>query len=227
MICYGKAELYEKVATIKQNIGLEKDSYGIDLIELIKNQNVVVESLEFKTKGLRGMAIIGNDYDKDIIFLNKKRSAKEQNYDCGHEFIHLSIHREEEHKTFNCYETAIPNQNSYLEWHANEGAAELFIPYKIFIPMVANMIGYDSDYISIDYAKKELANIFCVPETVIKFRLENLKYELHQYYNGVDISNIRILSTNQQLRKKINIISLNEVSDNSFYKYMDSFYSFA
>ena len=46
--------------------------------------------------------------------------------------IHLALHRRLEQKTFNCFDKVQANQNPFTEWQANEGAAEFFVPYKIF-----------------------------------------------------------------------------------------------
>ncbi len=63
-----------------------------------------------------------------------------------------------------------------------------------------------------------MAQIFHVPDAVIKYRLENLKYEIFQYLNGVKLDDIEILSLHQQKQRGIKVDSLNTVSDIDFTK---------
>ena len=213
---YSKEGLYREVGRIKEFLELYRNEYGFDLINYCTDNGTIIEYLPFKTHGLRGMAVIGDEFQEDIILLNKKRSKIEQNFDCGHEFIHLCLHREIGQRSFNCFENIQETQNSFIEWHANEGSAELFVPYKIFIPLVKEKIGNSTDYHVIESAKTEMASIFNVPETVIRYRMENLKYEIFQYLNGVPLDKIEILSLRQQRQRNINILSINDISDNDF-----------
>lgn len=213
---YSKEGLYREVGRIKELLGLYRNEYGFDLINYCTDNGTIIEYLPFKTHGLRGMAVIGDEFQKDIILLNKKRSKIEQNFDCGHEFIHLCLHREIGQRSFNCFENIQETQNSFIEWNANEGSAELFVPYKIFIPLVKEKIGNSTDYYVIENAKTEMASIFNVPEIVIRYRMENLKYEIFQYLNGVPLDKIEILSLRQQRQRNINILSINDISDNDF-----------
>ena len=86
------------------------------------------------------------------------------------------------------------------------------------------MIGSSTDYSVIEQAKSTLRDVFNVPEAVIKYRLENLKYEIYQYMNGTSIKNIEILSLKQQEKRKIKIDSLNTISDNDFMQKMANWY---
>ena len=217
-IYYSKSNLYREIANFKTFLGLEKNEYGIDLIDLCIKSGTIIKFLPFKTQGLRGMCIIGDEEQEDVILLNENRNKYEQNFDCGHETIHLALHRNEGFETFNCFEKVKDTQNHFLEWQANEGAAELFIPYKIFLPIVKEKIGFSTDHSVIESAKTEMAQIFHVPDAVIKYRLENLKYEIFQYLNGVKLDYIEILSLHQQKQRGIKVDSLNTVSDIDFTK---------
>ena len=222
-IYYTKESLYKEVANIKKYLGFEELDFNIDLINYCKSNGILVETLPYKTKGLRGMAILGDDNNKDIILLNKNRTRCEQNYDCAHETIHLCIHRKVGLKTFNCFNKVAPNQNPFLEWHANEGAAEFFVPYKTLLPLIRSNKDYLTDYRSIDSFKLSLSEKYSVPEAVINYRLENLKYEIYQYLQGTSIDDIEILSLKQQQQRNINIKSLNNISDEDFSKNLRKF----
>lgn len=63
----------------------------------------------------------------------------------------------------------------------------------------------------IAYLKDYAADMFNVTRTVIEYRLESLKYEIHQYINGIPLRDIKMLSLSQQKRQKINIKSLNDI----------------
>ena len=82
------------------------------------------------------MACLGDSSKPDIILLNSHRNKIEQKIDCSHEAIHLAFHRNINCKSFNCFETALPSQNKYLEWQANEGSAELNVPFQTLLPKI-------------------------------------------------------------------------------------------
>lgn len=56
------------------------------------------------------------------------------------------------------------------------------------------------------------SNTFMVPRQVIRYRLENLKYEILQFYIGIDVYDLELLSKAQQERKGLYIRSLNSLS---------------
>ena len=211
-----KEKLYNEIHEYKRGLGLNATDIGFDMIELCVKDGVLLQKLPFKTKALRGMASIGSTPKNDVILLNTDRSKREQNFDCGHEFVHLCIHRNLNQKTFNCIDTIYARQDVFIEWQANEGAAEMIVPMKIFLPFVKKNYSGDGYYANIIYLKEQAANMFNVTEKVIECRLENLKYEIHQYLNGVPLNDIEILSLSQQKRKKINIKSLNDIENESF-----------
>ena len=74
--------------------------YGINIVRRW-DYGIKLERIPFKTRGLRGMSYPGARPQPDIILLNSKRSEIEQNFDCGHEMVHLAIHRNLNKKVFN------------------------------------------------------------------------------------------------------------------------------
>lgn len=213
---YSKKGLYNEIGKIKEFLGFYRTSYNIDLIGYCISAGMHVESIPFKTPGLRGMAVVGNPKQEDIILLNSHRNKIEQNFDCGHEVIHLCLHRNIGKNSFNCFEPTKSSQNPYLEWHANEGSAEFFVPYEVLLPLLKEKVGNSQDYHIIEKAKYELAQIFNVPEAVITYRIENLKYEIKQYLDGTPLEQIEILSHRQQKLRGISVDSLNVISDKAF-----------
>lgn len=208
-----KQQLYHEVIRIKRFMGFRIYQYGIDLVKEYEAFGIRVTAVPFKTRGLRGMAAVGEKPDPDVILLNNARTQREQNFDCSHETMHLALHRRTGRKTFNCYNIPVPNQDPFLEWQANEGAAEFLMPYVEFIPMLRDTVGSRPTHMAIKYFTELAGDTFLVPEAAIKFRLENLKYEIFQYYSGVDLSDIQVLSKKQQERQGLYLRSLNDIPD--------------
>ncbi|WP_373263213.1 ImmA/IrrE family metallo-endopeptidase [Hungatella hathewayi] len=210
-VFYSKKELYKEVAVIKKWLKLKSINPQLDLVELVANNYCELEKLPFKTEGLRGISIIGNENSSDIIMLNNKRTLFEQNYDCGHEIMHLLLHRNLDQKTFNCFDHCKANQNPFLEWQANEGAAEFFLPYRYLLHIIDKCRNYLTSYSELCRFKQALSKSLCIPEAVVTFRLENLKYEIYQYLSGTDIDDIEILSARKQEELGISVQSLNQI----------------
>lgn len=207
-----KKQLYSDVARIKRFMIFRKDQYGINLVQEYNSFGIKLEAIPFKTHGLRGMAAIAEAPDPDVILLNTKRSPLEQNFDCGHETMHLGLHRHTGQKTFNCYDEVTAKQNPFLEWQANEGSAEFFVPHRIFIPMLHEFLGLYPTFQTVQEFIRLASNTFMVPRQVIRYRLENLKYEILQFYAGMDVYDLELLSKIQQERRGIYIRSLNSIS---------------
>lgn len=212
-----KELLYYKVIDIKTFLGYRATQFGIDLIDRFMDTNIIVGTIPFKTPGLRGMAFIGDTPSPDSIVLNSQRNELERNFDCGHEVIHLSLHRHLEQKTFNCFDDEVhADQDPFLEWQANEGSAEFLIPHMVFLPLVKIYFGTKPSHDSVENFKRVASKLFGVPPAAIKYRLESLKYEIVQYYAGVDILDIQILSKRQQEKRGIYISSLNRIKSGEY-----------
>lgn len=219
---YSKDGLYREIAKLKMFLGMSKNVYGINLIHTLLNGGFKLQAIPFRTKGLRGMSIIGDDNADDVILLNSHRTFNEKNFDCGHEMIHLTLHRNIGQRTFNCFDRVQAHQNPFIEWQANEGAAEFFVPYKTFIPMIGTCYEMLDNYSNIKTFKKEMTKIFYVPDAVIKYRIENLKYEINQYISGIPIDDLDILSIAKQEERNIQVKSLNQASDDDFNRRMNA-----
>jgi len=219
-----KELLYKKILHMKCFLVFAPCQYGINIVRRW-DYGIKLERIPFKTRGLRGMSYPGARPQPDIILLNSKRSEIEQNFDCGHEMVHLAIHRNLNKKVFNCFDrSTAPNQDPFLEWQANEGAAEFFVPYRFFIPLLKECVGNNPKRGDINEFKRYAAELCCVPPAVIKYRIESLKYEILQYYSGVDINDLQLISKRQQERMGLYIKSLNEIAHNDnfdIYSYIE------
>lgn len=204
-----KSELYLIVKQMKLNMGYKYDDYKLNLYNYCINcPSILIEKIYFQTPSLKGMAIIETG-KKDIILLNDKLNKYELNFYCGHELFHLYNHNYTNIKTFNCFEYVKNQQNPYLEWQANEGSAEIIMPYKEFIPKLADLLS--STNMSYNKLKKIMANEFNVTESMIWCRIENLKYEFYQYYKlNKNINELEILSKTELNKRNIDIKSIND-----------------
>ena len=214
-----KSELYNGVCRIKEYLDICDESYPIDMFELCRKiYGLEVEKVAFKTKDLRGMLCVANDSSENsVIIVNSNKSLVEQNYHCAHEFMHLFNDAPAAGTIIRCFDKLRPNQNRYVEWLANEGAAELLVPYKMLLPMIKDKYSYiDSNiFVAFDFCQKQ-SRLFNVSAIVLINRLGNLKYEIHQYLNGTPIEQINILSKTEQDRQNIIVKSLIEIEDERF-----------
>ncbi len=224
---YTKAELYKKVDDFKSFLGIGDSDYPVNLIEVCdKRVSLRIEAVPFGDPALRGMTVLPEEPgDADIILLNKSRSLREQNFDCGHEMMHLRLHRNEQKQTFNCFDGVGAHQNKFLEWQANEGSAEMLVPYRLILPKMASLRGNSYDWMDIYQLRADLSEDFGVCKQVIEYRFESLKYEIFQYINGVGLNDIEILSINQQKHQNIAVQSLNDIESESLSEYSISFAS--
>lgn len=205
-----KSGLYRYVGGLKKAIKLTERDYPLNFVDICSSfTSIKLEAVPFKSKAIRGMAV---PKDK-IILLNSYRNKIEQSFDCGHEFIHLVKHKNANTKTFNCFDTVRSTQNGFLEWQANEGSAELHVPYKMFIPLFCEYVNTCYDLCGYENLKLYLSQYFGVPQAVIDLRIDNLKYEIKQYQSGVPIDKLSIKSRKQLDQEGIFIVSYNAIID--------------
>lgn len=151
----------------------------------------------------------------NCILLNSNLSQEEQNFHGVHELIHIYLTGDCPGSTFTCYDKVQPFQNEYVEWLANEGAAELILPHDILLPYVKEHLKYfDKNIFGVYDMSENIAKLYRVSSVVVHNRINSLKYEIYQYLNGCNINEIKILSKTQQEKKGIFIESLNDIEDN-------------
>lgn len=204
-----KQELYQFVDSLRRHLEIPLQNHPINAFDLWNQQELFcIYQHEFDTHGFCGSAFVGNT--QDTIVLNSARSKAEQNFDCTHEVIHLTKHRKQNHGIFKC---VCENQNSFLEWEANEGAAQFLVPYQDFIP---KWITYSSTKLCKPFDLMHMfANYYQVSVPVIDIRLKSLSYEIDQYKKGVPLAKIELLSRNQQKTRGIQPLSGHPVFDSA------------
>lgn len=165
-----------------------------------------------QTKGFCGTIFFGNKID--TIVLNKNRSKFEQNFDFTHETVHKFKHRRLGKIACGCLTSC---QNSFIEWEANEGSAELLVPYRKLLPLIREQLPDSPSCMEIVHLKKRLADQFQVSDAVIHYRLESLKYEIFQYLDwDRPLEKLEILSATQQRNRGIIVSSLNDIENEKF-----------
>lgn len=202
-----KTNLYQHVSRLRDQLHVTLASYPLRLMDLCFQHPIHIKRHAFQTPGFCALAFIGEH--ADTVVLNENRNLFEQNFDCGHELIHLTKHRNLKLGRFHCFDKTQPTQNPFIEWEANEGAAELLVPYQLFLPALLEI---SQTYCRTPQkVKSALADRFHVTSSVIEYRIQSLQYELYQYaVLGSDISQINLLSrheTKQQHLSHLNAFS--------------------
>jgi Zn-dependent peptidase ImmA (M78 family) len=207
-----KKTLYEKIEQLRKNLGIGDDSYPIDMVDFCLEKGFVeIGTAPFKSIGTRGMAVPYYERgEKDVILLNSHLSKREQSFTCGHELVHLTLHRSKTIQYFS-FEQVMLKHNPFLEWQANEGSAELHVPYRLFFPRIEAALQKMESMQEILNLRAILAEEFQVMEEVIYYRFESLKYEIYQYLTGVSLDDINFMPVSKQREAGIFVESINEI----------------
>lgn len=208
-----KQSLYRAVDKLRDRLQVSHLDHTYDLRTALKEAAIPmeVEELPFRTPGLHGIASIGSENEPDVILLNSKYRDQVKRFDLAHEVFHCAYHRNLGVNTFSCYEVVDTHQNPYLEWQANEAAAEMLLPYRIFIPLAASARIEKSSQLR-TYIERWAA-VFNVAPRNIEMRLESLKYEILQYRRGVPLDQLVFLSRREQALRGIHAESLMEFTE--------------
>lgn len=171
-----KAELYRRVELIRKSAPKGR----FDPYALARSLDIEIEVYAFDSERLAGVLLRGKHKSK--IILSANRSAEGRRFAASHELIHYFLHDGE---NFLCTgDDAV----FAIEWQANEGAAELLMPYKEFIPFYKNICL--SFFTNRDRALRRMAEHFGVSTGMISTRLQSLSPEIAQYERGVPLDKI-------------------------------------
>lgn len=197
-----KLELYRTVEAIRASCDI-LTSPPFDSKNLCTNTfSLNLTETSIKTPGLRGMSHIPSR----TVILDSNLNAEEQNFYCMHEIMHHLLHRNRRTKVYSVYEYTAADQDPFVEWEANEGAAQFLVPYQTFIPDYINLSRKNarSNIPGVE-TRNELSNIYSVTQSVIATRIKNLNYEIWQYINGTPICSIDVRSSRYLERNRINV----------------------
>ena len=169
------------------------------------------------------VTIANSPSDINCIIVNSNLPFVEQNFYGIHELIHIVTCPKDSGQTFSCFDTVKPHQNSYIEWLANEGSAELLIPYRKLLPIIKQKYPDMIKDLGTYTFCEEYADLFSVSSTVLRHRIDSLKYEIFQYINGTNIDNLQILSKKAQEKNGIFVKSLIDLEDERLLNWFDNF----
>ena len=207
-----KETIYRTINRLRYALGIS--SYPINAKAIVQSccKSPEIEYLDFDTNDICGILYKGDV--STTVALNRNRSVSQQNFDCMHEGIHYFSHDISYCKCV-CSEKVIKQERS-IEYQANEGAAQLLVPYELFVPEVTDLFREDMSSFDIDVRIAELARRYGVTDAVIAVRLRSLKYEISQYFSGIPVEKIRLLSDTRQRQEGITVRSILEIRDQRF-----------
>lgn len=190
-----KKELYQEIDAIRSRLPYIPKSlkvYQLQLQQMFSDLHIVQKELD--SKKLSGMLLRS---EISLIILNSSRNEISQRFTLTHEMIHYFLHKGT--GQFFCQD----DDFSPFEWQANEGAAELLVPYRLFLPLAARYHAILQT--NRKFALRTLAQQFGVSLTIISYRLKSLSWELEQYENEVPLKEICLLSREKAacLRKQV------------------------
>lgn len=179
-----KAQLYGEVEQIRQQYGL---CCPFNPFELSQQLGIEVLYRNFDSRKLCGALIRGRRHT--AIVLNEDHLPTSQKFTCSHELSHYFLHTDT--AQFLC-----DGDSSPIEWQANAAAAELLMPYRIFLTQIKNICSKSRYYCSKPLLY--LAEYFKVTPLLVRQRIDGLSYEIQQVLEGVPIDEVVILSESKR-----------------------------
>lgn len=206
-----KAELYQVADQIREQLGLHAPCTAEEVYQrIIAREDIGLAFIPLNTWGLQGMSSAGENGERDIILLSDALGKLERGFYAAHELIHLTCHRDQQRGRFYCFFDKTLEQDDFLEWQANEGAAQIVMPMQQFLPEALALLPNMGDRTGLLRMRLKLAAHFGVTDSMVQVRLESLKYELYQAWIGQEIASITPLSAREQQRMGITVPSLND-----------------
>lgn len=206
-----KAELYQAAAALRRQLCLPECCTSGVVFDRIQSQpGVQIAFLPFQSPALRGMCSPGKPGQEDIILLSSRLTDRERGFYAAHEWLHLCWHRDASKSPFLCGEYRFPQQDSFLEWQANEGAAEILMPWRQVVELVLECPPDPDSRESLIRLRLRLADRFGVSDQMAAVRLESLRYEIACALKGESLDTIELLSVREQQRRGIQTQSLEE-----------------
>jgi len=193
-----KAQLYEAVDGIRSRLNISFANYPIDPFDIadICGDKLDLEYHFFNSNKIGGL-LVKNDWPQaSCIVLNARKEPQAQRFDCAHELIHYFLHPT--NRRYMC--ETLKSQCSPFEYQANEGAAELLMPYKLFIPELLSLC--DEGLVK-NQVLEYLSKRYGLSRTAISYRINGLSYEIGQVMRGQSLNELHISSRSRQRRKGI------------------------
>lgn len=185
---YDKRALYDNIRDKRASFGMDA-STPADVSAIIEREGIEVQYCTFESRSIG--AILYKDTASGIL-VNAAKSEPDHRFDMAHELIHFWFHA----KRAECAFPLVP-RNKEEEWQANEGAAELLLPYRDFVPRYVRAVcEAERDGAEPETVYALLAAYYRVNETVVNYRIRNLESEILQYRSGTAIEQLSITRAN-------------------------------
>lgn len=180
---YDKRALYTLLEQKEASLEF-KDELPLDVKYLAIREGIELKFCSFDSDSI-GAVLYKDTFS--AILVNSNKSPFEQRFDIAHELIHFWFHPSK---------TSFSFQKPHLrdkekEWQANEGAAQLLLPYLDFIPRFVKVARFvEENHEPLEEVYSELSKFYKVAPIVVDYRIRNLESEILQYINGVCIENV-------------------------------------
>ena len=178
--------LYRRIDAMRKKYGIKGrfDPFAIE-----EAQGSPVQYHAFSDSRLQGVLIRSSG--SSGVILDPRLTPEQQRLTLTHELVHRELHYGESGTAF--------QDHSGMEYQADEGAAELLMPYRALIPRAVSFRRrYREDPVRITALLAAHYRVDC--ETMRK-RLDSLDRELMLYIRGTPLSEIVPLSR-QELQKQ-------------------------
>ena len=181
-----KKELYDDIRRILKDLGVDEHWYPIKAADIAALMpDIELEYIPYSSPHIGAIML----RDKVTgISVNSNRPAYDQNFDIAHELVHYWLHPE---TTSFSFDAPVTSRDRRKEWQANEGAAQILVPYEDFIPrFIRKAAEVEENYESVETIYYDLARHYGVNPVVIDYRIRNLDDEISQYHGGTKIRDI-------------------------------------
>lgn len=159
--------------------------FPLDVNELIRRENIEVQYYPFSGDAI-GAVLFKGEYSSGIL-VNANKPLSEQRFDLAHELIHFWFHPAQTSFSFQNPQS----RDREKEWQANEGAAQLLLPYTDFIPRFIQTARFvEENHEPPEEIYSALSKFYQVLPVVVDYRARNLESEILQYLNGSPIEKV-------------------------------------
>lgn len=185
---YDKRALYLRLENKLSELRFSYE-FPLNVEKLAKREDLSIQLHPFESDAIG--AVLYKDKCSAIL-LNSNKSLQDQRFDIAHELIHFWFH-----PTQTSFSFQKPHQrDKEKEWQANEGAAELLLPYRDFIPRFVHIAKYvEENYEPLEIIYTQLAHFYQVAPIVVDYRIRNLEAEILQYVQGCPIEKLTLIRT--------------------------------
>ena len=186
MLRMTKAELYDIIDSLRSDLELIGFTTPFNSRDVcVQGFGLFYDEAQLGKSGLRGVAHIPTR----TVIIDSSMTDREKCFYTFHECLHHRFCPNLGNQFFWDYDEfmTVPEQDPFLEWQCNEGAAQLLLPYQSFIPRYVEIARANSN---IDELRviESLVEEYNVTGRVVTNRISSLNYEICCYLDGVDIT---------------------------------------